>query len=73
MKGKVKKGLTTEKTFALWIIGLILGFIWSTFFPNAPFDAFAYALTGGLGAVIGKRLFMKHRRFNNEHSEIVED
>jgi len=47
----MKKGLTTEKSFALWIIGLFIGFVWATFFKNAPFDAFAYALTGGLTAI----------------------
>jgi len=69
----MKKGLTTEKTFALWIIGLFMGFVWATFFKDAPFDAFAYALTGGLTAVVGKRLFMKHRRFNNENREDYEE
>jgi len=66
----MKKGLTTEKTFALWIIGLYIGFVWATFFPNAPFSAFSVALTGGLGVVAGKRLFQKHRKFgNNEYVE----
>ena len=67
--GKVKKGLTTEKTFAIWIIGLFIGFVWATFFPNAPFEAFSAALTGGLLGVTGKRLFMKHKKFNGYNED----
>lgn len=67
----MKKGLTTEKTFALWIIGLFIGFVWSTFFKDAPFDAFATALTGGLWGIGAKRLFMRHNKFNGQ--EIHED
>ena len=65
----MKKGLTTEKTFSLWIIGLMLGYVWATFQPNAPFDAFAYALTGGLLGVTAKRTVMKHNKFNGYHED----
>jgi len=68
-----KKGLTTEKTFAIWIIGLFIGFVWATFFKDAPFDALATALTGGLLGITGKRLFMRHRRFNEQDMEVHED
>ena len=64
-----KKGLTTEKTFAIWILGLYIGFIWATFFPDAPFSAFSVALTSGLGIVAGKRLFRKHQKFNGHNED----
>jgi len=68
----MKKGLNTEKTFAIWILGLYIGFIWATFFPSAPFSAFSIALTGGLTAVVGKRLWQK--KFNHEKDmEVHED
>ena len=67
---KMKKGLTTEKTFVVWIIGLLLGYMWATFKPDAPFEAFAYALTGGLLGIGTKRLFMKHNKFNDYEEEL---
>ena len=66
---KKRKGLTTEKTFAIWIIGLFVGFVWATFFENAPFDAFAAALTGGLLGVTAKRTIIKHNKFNGYHED----
>ena len=65
----MKKGLTTEKTFAMWIVGLFIGFVWATFKPDAPFEAFSAALTGGLLGVTGKRLFMKHKKFNGYNED----
>ena len=53
----------------MWIIGLFMGFVWATFFPKAPYDVFAYSLTGGVTAIIGKRLFMKHNKFGNNEQE----
>jgi dolichol kinase len=70
----MKRGMNTTKSFIIWIIGLYIGFIWATFFPNAPFQVFATALTAGLGAVIGKRLFQKHNKFNHgQDTEVHED
>jgi len=67
--GKIKKGLTTEKTFAIWIIGLFIGFVWATFFKDAPFEAFSAALTGGLLGVTAKRTVMRHNKFNSYNED----
>ena len=38
---------------------LTFGFVWTSFYKDAPFTAFMEGLVIGLGAVLGKRLWQK--------------
>jgi len=49
--------------YALLITG---GYVWATFFEDAPFLAFATQITIGFGVYVTKRLVQKRKEFNHE-------
>jgi len=55
-------------TKALFIGSLLLvaGFIFTTFYAQAPYNSFATAVVGLFVAFITKRLVQKHKRFNGD-------
>lgn len=56
--------INTTRAFFITIGILFIGFIWTTFFPNAPYETLTPALVVTFGAVAGKRLAQKAKWAN---------
>ncbi|MCD6194282.1 MAG: hypothetical protein J7L26_12595 [Candidatus Aminicenantes bacterium] len=53
------KYIGSTKSFVIAISCLVFGFIFKTFFPSAPFDAYATAIVTIEGAYLAKRAYQK--------------
>ena len=56
--------MRTHQAFRLCVAVLAAGFIWATFFTDAPYTTFASTLGLVFGAYTGKRLLQKMESFN---------
>lgn len=58
---KMDKPKYVNSTVACAVFAFLLtfGFVWTSFYADAPFTAFMEGLVIGLGAVLGKRLWQK--------------
>lgn len=62
--------VNTSKAFIITLFLLFAGFLWTSFFANAPYSTFATTIGLVFGANAGKRLMQKRKEFNGgEHSD----
>jgi len=50
----------------IYLFAMVGAYIWATFYPDAPFLAFATQLTIAFGTYITKRLIQKQDKYSNE-------
>lgn len=55
--------ITSSEIVLIAIVSLFAGFIFSTFFPAAPYGVFAPAIVGLAGAYWTKRLVQKSEKY----------
>ena len=60
--------MRTYQAFLLCIATLVGGFVWATFFPQAPFVSFSGTVGLVFGAYAGKRLLQKKEEFIEQDS-----
>ncbi len=51
--------------FVLYSALMVTTYVWATYKPEAPYEVFAWAFTGGFGAYLGKRLMQKKESFGS--------
>lgn len=64
---KLNSTIVTHIYFAL----LSGGYIWATYYPKAPFLAYATQITIGFGVYITKRLIQKKKEYNGKPEEHI--
>ena len=47
--------VSTSQAFLFSLIALVLGFVWTSFFPEAPYDTLANSIPWIFGAIASKR------------------
>ena len=57
------------QAFLIYCGTLLSGFIWTTFFKDAPYSVLATWSCAGLGIYVGKRLAQKYKTFNGQNIE----
>ena len=55
--------ITTSQTIVLSLAIVMIGFIWATFYPAAPYGEFAVAVAGITGINTTKRLLQKQEKY----------
>ncbi len=56
----------SSTAFLITLKVLLVGFIWKTFLPNAPYEMFATTVGAVFGVYITKRVISKQAKFNPE-------
>ena len=57
--------VNTEKYAVMCLVAFFIGYVWATFFPQAPYLILVEAVGGSLALVAGKRLTQKLKTFQN--------
>ena len=62
--------LRTKHAHLWWAIGIGTGYIWTTFFINAPFVEFISVCTLGFLGISAKNLIQKKKEYNGQNKKI---
>lgn len=55
--------------FMFYAVLMVGCFVWATYKPNAPYEAFAIYFTLGTSSYFAKRLIQKHNKFHNDENK----
>jgi len=63
--------ISSTWAFIIYIVSMMSGFVFATFFPAAPYGVLAPSLTAGAGAYWGKRLLQKSDKYGRNTNSVV--
>ena len=62
--------IRTKHAYLWWALGIGVGYIWATFFINAPFVEFISVWTLGFLGISAKNLIQKKKEYNGQNKKI---
>jgi len=58
--------VNTTRAFYITLAVLVAGFVWTTFYPNAPFESLVAGIGAMFGITVAKRYAQKKLETKNE-------